>query len=283
MLRRAVRSLLRPGRRLLLLYLALLALSHLVTDVILHRSPPPPGPAHGAIRSYVSVPAFNDAGAVDGRITRLAYLRWRAQRPTDQPRPPIILLHGSPSGGASDFADLGPLLADHGYPVYAIDLPGFGESARYAPSYSIIANARLTLAFMDALEIPRAHLIGWSLGGGAIIYADDFAPERVASLTLLASVGAQESEGSGDYYFEHAKYAVGYFFLVVLPELVPHFGALGPRELRHAFIRNFWDTDQRPVREIMERIETPTLILHGRRDPLVPAWGAELHYEIIQP
>ncbi len=195
-------------------------------------------------------------------------------------RPPIILLHGSP-GDATNFRDLGPYLIGDDRPVDALDLPGFGLSEKWVPDYSAKAYARYVLAFMDANRIERAHLVGWSNGGAVALFASDLAPDRIASLALLASIACQETEGSGDYYFEHAKYAVGYAALVALPELVPHFGLLGPRSFRHAFIRNFWDTDQRPIREIMESLETPTLILHGRHDPLVSDWAAERHHELI--
>ena len=47
---------------------------------------------------------------------------------------------------------------------------------------------------------------------------------------------------------------------------MPHFGLLGPSWLRHSTMRNFWDTDQRELRPIMERLDVPTLVLHGRND-----------------
>jgi pimeloyl-ACP methyl ester carboxylesterase len=83
---------------------------------------------------------------------------------------------------------------------------------------------------MDANGIERAHLVGWSNGGAVALNACGLAPDRVASLTLLAAIACQETEGTGDFYFEHAKYAVGYAGLVALPELIPHFGLFFPRE-----------------------------------------------------
>ena len=57
-------------------------------------------------------------------------------------------------------------------------------------------------------------------------------PERIRSLTMLSAIGIQEGEGSGSYAVEHAKYGAGYAAALVLPEIVPHFGFLGPRSLR---------------------------------------------------
>lgn len=250
--------------------------------------------------SRVEISAMADAGPVGGdRRTRIHYIRWAPDAPAapistesaalrappvaeHDGRAPVILLHGSP-GAASNFSRLAPILARSGRDVIAIDLPGYGGSDPWAPSYSIEASARVALAVMDAMGVRRAHVVGFSLGGGAALWMAKLAPERVASITMLSSIGAQEAEGSGSYGFEHVKYALGFFALVALPEITPHFGILGALPPRYAFIRSFWDTDQRPLTDIMRSLETPTLILHGRHDPLVPAWGAELHHRLIGP
>ena len=216
----------------------------------------------------------------DGRTMRLSLLRWAPTGGAGTDRPPIILLHGCP-GSASDFGRFAPRLAERGHEVLAFDMPGFGRSERWVGDYSIRASSRVILAAMDELRIPRAHVLGWSLGGGTAQWLAHAAPERVASLTLMASIGAQETEGSGNYFFEHFKYAVGFVFAVALPEILPHFGSLGERSFRHAVVRSFWDSDQRPLRDILAGLTTPTLILHGRDDPLVPAWGAELHHRLV--
>lgn len=228
------------------------------------------------------VPEMRDAGPENNEQVRISLLRWKSSAPTTEPVP-VILLHGSPSGGALDFARLAPHLADRGYDTIAIDFPGFGRSDAWVDDYSIIANARYTIAVMDQLNIDRAHIVGWSQGGGSAIGIADLAPERAATMTLMGSIGVQEAEGSGDYHFEHVKYAIGYAGVFVLPELLPHFGLLGSRGMRHGFIRNFCDTDQRPLRAIMQRLRTPTLILQGRHDPLVPAWCAEESHRLIGP
>jgi hypothetical protein len=69
--------------------------------------------------------------------------------------------------------------------------------------------------------------------------------------------------------------------VVAGPELVPHFGLLGSRSFRWTFFRNFWDTDQRPLRGVLDRLRPPLLILHGRHDALVPAWAAVEHHRLV--
>lgn len=263
-------------RRLLIgwaAYLLLLGASHLIQGV---RSQ-----ARERSEPAVEVPLTDDAGPVARRTMRVAYLHWSPTTPKHR-RPPVILLHGSP-GSASNFQRLARALADRGYEVYAPDLPGYGESTPVVPSYSILAHAYAVLECMNAWGIDRAHIVGWSQGGGVAIHLADLAPERTATLTLMASIGAQEAEGSGSYWFEHLKYAAGYAGLVIGGELVPHFGLLGPHDERRAAMRDFWDSDQRPLRAIMQKLDTPTLILQGDNDFLTAESGARLTHQLIRP
>jgi pimeloyl-ACP methyl ester carboxylesterase/membrane protein DedA with SNARE-associated domain len=258
-------------------YLALLLISH---AVILLRGPArAPDPA-GAVRAELSLPMMNDQGEVPGRTYKLSVLQWSPAAP-EASRLPVVLLHGCPSKGGADFARFAPEIAARGSLVIAPDLPSSGASGRDAVTYSIRASARSVLAAMDQMAIERAHVLGWSQGGGVAINMAEIAPERVASLTLLASVGAQETEGSGSHFFEHMKYRLGHFCVAWLPEALPHFGLLGQSSARWTLLRPFMDSDQRPLKAIMQRLATPTLILHGRHDFLVPAWSAEEHHEMM--
>lgn len=145
----------------ILAYILLLAASNIFvlipgTDA---WTPPDSRVAAGAERIDLEVPAMRDGGAIPERSTTVSVLRWTPS--TQQANPnPVILLHGSPAGGATDYAKLGPKLAERGYDTIAIDFPGFGHSDAWVPGYSIIANARYTLAVMDRLGIDRAHEIG---------------------------------------------------------------------------------------------------------------------------
>jgi pimeloyl-ACP methyl ester carboxylesterase/membrane protein DedA with SNARE-associated domain len=271
------------------IYLAVLLLSHLTMSIQgVTRSKAVRSPA-GAARLELTLPRMKGDGPVAGTSYRLNIWRWgdlpghAAPGAPGWETPNVILLHGSPSGGGRDFAVFGPRLAEAGYTVYAPDLPGFGASMQRPPDYSIKANARMVLAAMDDLNIERAHVVGWSLGGGAAIWMAELDPQRIASLTLMGSIGAQETEGSGDYYFEQFKYRAGQLLLVGLPELIPHFGLLGRRQSRGAFIHNFIDSDLRPMGDLMRRLTTPTMIIHGRHDFLVPSWAAEEHHKLIGP
>lgn len=192
---------------------------------------------------------------------------------------PMLLLHGSP-GNADNFDTLSPLLAERGRTVIRPDLAGFGDSA-HGPDLSYPVQAEYMLEMLDGLGVRRAHVVGWSNGGGVGLWMARTAPERVASLTLLASVGAQETEGSGSYVFEQLKYKLGRAVLGYGVELIPHFGLLGSFRSRTAWLKNFDDSDQRQMTAFLSELTTPTLILHGRDDFLVHAWAAEEHHRLI--
>lgn len=231
---------------------------------------PDEGPAPD--QQFIEAAAVTASGARTDRRITLAY---RDQGAGEV----VVLLHGSPATGR-EFRLLAPMLAEH-FRVITIDLPGFGGSSKIAPDYSHAAHARYVLALLDGLGVPDAHFLGYSMGSGVALRLADLAPQRVRSLTFYGGVGIAEGEGSGDHHFERFKHLTGYAAFVVGPEFIPHFGLLGSRGVRHAFVRNFLDSDFRPLRGILDRLEKPLLILHGRRDPLVPAWVAQEHHAIV--
>lgn len=235
------------------------------------------------VESYSEVPATVDQGSARRGTVAIHSLQTLSAK-QEPSLAPVVLIHGSP-GSARDFGRILPLLSEQGSrEVIALDVPGFGESRGDVPRMSLSAAALSLQSFLEAKKIERAHIVGWSNGGGIALHLADLAPERVASLTLMGSIGRQENEGSGDYYFEHAKYALGIALFGGVPELVPHFGWLGTFHTRTAWLRQFWESDQRPLEGVMKRISdrgTPTLILHGRRDVLVPYFAAEDHHNRI--
>lgn len=257
---------------LALVYTALLAASHLARSRDDHPQPIPAG-VHAA-----TLPAFAEDQPLAGERVRIAFRAWGPD-PAESRNLPIILLHGSP-GDSSNFEALAPLLAAD-RPVIAIDRPGYGHSSPIVPDFGSVAQARYALSLMDQEGIARAHVLGWSSGGCVALHMADLAPGRVASIVLLAAMGAQETEGTGSRFFERVKYAVGYAGLIALPRLVPHFGAYDEHGPLPTMIREFWDMDLRPNRDIMRRLSTPTLILHGRHDFLIADRAAETHHELI--
>jgi pimeloyl-ACP methyl ester carboxylesterase len=97
---------------------------------------------------------------------------------------PVVLLHGLGATSASMLPTLVDLAHDHR--VLAVDLPGFGASDKPVQRYDAAFFGRWLSAFLDALGIRRAVLIGNSMGGRIAIEAGLSAPERVERIALFA-------------------------------------------------------------------------------------------------
>lgn len=257
-------------RGLLWTYLGLLLASHVV-----RRVAPTPHPADADERLQ---PVREVNG--DRETDRQVHVAWRGFGPASGDAVPVIVLvHGSP-GDNGEVTSLARLLGARARTI-ALDLPGFGGSSWQVADYSNRAHARYLLQLLDSLHIGQAHLLGFSMGGGVVLQVAELAPGRVRSITMLSAIGAQEYELLGDYHLNHAIHGLQLAGLWLLREVTPHFGWLDDATLSVEYARNFYDTDQRPLRGILERYAGPMLILQGERDVLVnPAQGRE-HARIV--
>ena len=101
--------------------------------------------------------------------------------------PPLVLLHGV-GDNALDWQWVVPTLAGN-YRLYALDLPGSGGSAKPSADCSPAFFTRFVAAFLDALGVDHAAVIGHSLGGLVGLRLALSEPERIAALSLVASGG----------------------------------------------------------------------------------------------
>ena len=161
------------------------------------------------------------------------------------------------------------------------DLPGFGFSTHEIPDYGIKAHADYIATWLEQLPYPKVHLIAYSQGGGPAIHLASQKADKIASLTLLSSIGVQELELLGDYFLNHGLYALQHGIIWALQEGFPHFGFMDNALLSTSYTRNFYDSDQRPLRELMTKLKLPTLIIHSESDRLVPIAAAHEAHRII--
>jgi pimeloyl-ACP methyl ester carboxylesterase len=104
---------------------------------------------------------------------------------------PLVLVHAGITDGRMWDGQVGAFARR--YRVIRYDLRGFGRTALVEKSYSHHEDLR---GLLNSLEVERAHFVGCSMGGGAVL---DFAlryPERVGALVL---VGAAVSGFEGDF------------------------------------------------------------------------------------
>ncbi len=145
------------------------------------------------IDAYISayeVPAVEDdeEGAAESQYlfadTAAGRLRY-AKRGDDGPV--LILVHGF--GGDLDnwLFNIDALAASA--QVYALDLPGHGQSVKVIGDTSLGGLAGALQAFMQTVGIERAHLAGHSMGSAIAARLACDAPEQVQSLTLISAAG----------------------------------------------------------------------------------------------
>src|SRR2546423_1837260 len=100
--------------------------------------------------------------------------------------PAVVLVHGLGGFGAS-WRDTIDALAARAT-VFAVDLPGFGRSAKPRTTYRLGYFARALRGFLDGLGVGQASLVGHSLGGAiAVTYALTH-PSRVERIALVSSL-----------------------------------------------------------------------------------------------
>ncbi|WP_116451870.1 alpha/beta fold hydrolase [Blastococcus litoris] len=99
--------------------------------------------------------------------------------------PPLVLLHGW-AGSRRSFAALLPLLPP-ALRTVTVDLRGHGDADKPSTGYDLPTLAGDAVAVLDALDLPRAVLVGVSSGGYVAQQVAVDAPERVAGLVLAGA------------------------------------------------------------------------------------------------
>lgn len=106
----------------------------------------------------------------------------------DATLPCIVFIHGA-GHDHSVFTLLARWFAHHGHAVLAVDLPGHMRSAgpgvRLLPD--VAAHARWLLALLDAAGVPKAALVGHSMGSLIALEAASLAPDRVTRLVMIGT------------------------------------------------------------------------------------------------
>ena len=215
----------------------------------------------------------------------------------------VVLLHGNPASAYSWRKVMGPLAGR--YRVHAIDLPGFGFSDKPGDApYDTPWLAAAVLGYLDAERIPRAVLVGNSMGGAVATEAAMARPERVAALVLLGAAGLPEAEVDGrplSYRVlawpvvgpvlrelpARGRIRSGLRKAVYDPSIITdadvdaYYAPLRTSGGTNAFLARL---DQKTPAERAVRVRTiraPTLVITGDTDRLVPPATARRYHELI--
>lgn len=182
----------------------------------------------------------------------------------------IVLVHGL--GVSSRYLMPTAWRLSDRYRTYVPDLPGTGRSQRPQRALSMEELANVLLSWMDAVALPRAVLLGNSLGCQVIVEAAIQAPERVSQLVLVAPTMDRAARG--------AWRQIGRFMINILGEPLSLYPIVVMDYVRFGPIR-FWNTLnlalRHPLEDRLPMVRCPTLVVIGSGDPIVPErWAAEV-------
>jgi pimeloyl-ACP methyl ester carboxylesterase len=214
---------------------------------------------------------------------------------------PLVLLHGF--GSSLQTWDDWSKVLEQSHRVVRLDLAGFGLTGQ-APGhdYSDQADVQRIVDFLNALGIERCILIGHSMGGRiAWNFASQY-PNRVRALILMAPDGFPlPGQRVGERPYDVGSIAdlikfVMPKFLVrkslepaffdarsVSEELLDrYYDLLRAPTVRESILQRMRQTVNSDPQERLKRITTPTLLLWGERDRMIPSSNS-LDYERALP
>ena len=204
--------------------------------------------------------------------------------------PVALLVHGSGPGSTAEgsWSWLVPALRERGLAVVAPDLAGFGWTQRVTGfDYSLDSWSDQLAAVLEGLGIERARVLGNSLGGAIALAFAIREPNRVERLATMGTVGIRHELRPAlelIWGYEPSLAAMREMTLAMPadPGIVTEAMVL---ERYEASITPGWQESYRamfprPLQdrvdemslepELLRRIDVPTLLLHGRDDPVVP-------------
>jgi pimeloyl-ACP methyl ester carboxylesterase len=190
--------------------------------------------------------------------------------------PPLVLLHAATTTGRETYQALIPVLAAR-FRLYLPDARGHGRTHwDVADGFEAGWLVDDLEAFVDALDLGTFHLIGYSMGGMTALGFGVRSPERLRTLVPVGIATAREPRASvarrlmdperilreepgwaDDLARAHDPVQGSGAWLRLLPAIAEDVATqplLGPADVR--------------------RIECPTLVVCGDRDPLVPVGQA---------
>ena len=186
----------------------------------------------------------------------------------------MVLVHGL-AGSLRWWQNVVPALAAR-YSVFMVDLPGFGSMRRFPGGFVLDEAADWLAAWMGALSLPPAHLVGHSMGAFICLHVAARRPEEIGCLVLVDAAGVPSG-----------RTALGHLWPLVQESLLssPALLLLMVRDALRAGPFTLWhataDLLAQDVRSDAQRVKAPTLLVWGEKDALVPpSLGYILHREI---
>jgi len=181
---------------------------------------------------------------------------------------PVLFLHSGFSRGILAFSSQ-MLDFQRRYTSYFPDFRGHGRTRSDSLIWSTPQHVEDIIEFMNQQHIPKAHFIGYGMGGGVSFHCAVSHPNRIASLTSIGQCGFVACEGSEDFEPEWLLQNGREDFINSMIErhLEAHQGDW--QEFLRQKVKD-WRTYPRLSDEELSSIACPTLLIAGQYDELAP-------------
>jgi pimeloyl-ACP methyl ester carboxylesterase len=107
---------------------------------------------------------------------------------------PVVLLHGLGGDGSRWGPNIDPLAQS--FHVFALDQIGFGQSDKPLANYHTGMLAEFLVDFLKAVGVPKASLVGNSMGAGVALHTAVHFPNAVDKIVLADGGGYRSAEAS---------------------------------------------------------------------------------------
>jgi pimeloyl-ACP methyl ester carboxylesterase len=178
---------------------------------------------------------------------------------------PLLLLHGG-FCAAETFDGLTPLLAE-AHRVYLPERRGHGRTPDPDGPITFENMAEDTIAFMEAIDLPSAHLVGWSDGAVVALCVALQRPDLVRTLVLIGT--AVNLDGLAPEAREQLASGLTPEILPpVLRELYASVSPDGPDHFDAVFekLTATWKVEPSLALDELGKLAMPTLVMLGERD-----------------
>lgn len=205
---------------------------------------------------------------------------------------PLLVLHSEL--GVPGWLRTYELLAQH-YTVYVPSLPGFGQSARPDWIISIRDLAAWVTWFTRDLKLPKPlNVIGFSMGGWIAAEIATVNAAIFKKMVLVGAAGLKPEEGQvWDYFVNSGKEAfeAAFYDPAQSPEYAQYYDKVWtPEEAEQVEInremaaRLLWKPYMRShtLSALLRGVATPTLIVWGRADRIIPLDACQLYQRAIK-
>jgi pimeloyl-ACP methyl ester carboxylesterase len=205
----------------------------------------------------------------------------------------VVLVHGLGGSAQQDWANLMPHLVRSGHHVYAMDLPGFGDSPKPADrSYSIAEQAGLVEAFLDAKQLMKVTLGGESMGGWIAATVALEQPQRISQLMLFDSAGLSFKPSFDVALFTPRTHEQVDALMAILIPQPPSIPAYVKEDLLRRTARDGWVIERALASmqtgvDLLDKkfssLKMPLLLVWGKQDVLTPlSIGEAMHRAVPQ-